>query len=315
MVESERALSRCSAHGLSYDPRVAAGCVLCQRERRSKAAPNASGRTSSAVALVAVLAVIFGGTWFAYSKGIWGNVDAPRVATVFDAVLAPTAPPSATSAARLPAFGGEFTARNASGRSGYFFVPARASTGALPLMVLLHGTGGDGRDMISAFRDLAAERGFVLAAPSSDYVEEGHAFNWRVGDHPRDFSDDYDHVLACVAEIRARRDLSIDPARVLIAGFSGGASSAPYIASNAEPFTEFAVLHGGVFVGGIGPRKVPGWFSTGDSDPARPPAHVLGHFNSMQQAGFDVVFRTFPGAHVLSSIEKDALVAWWLGDT
>ncbi len=141
MIESERALSRCSAHGLNHDPRVAAGCVLCQRERRSKAAPNASGRTCSAVALVAVLAVIFGGTWFAYSKGIWGNVDAPRVATVFGAVLTPTAPPSATSAARLPAFGGEFTARNASGRSGYFFVPARASTGALPRMVVLHGTG------------------------------------------------------------------------------------------------------------------------------------------------------------------------------
>src|SRR5256885_3949886 len=55
----------------------------------------------------------------------------------------------------------------------------------------------------------------------------------------------------------------------LIAGYSGGGSSAPYIASNRPPFTHTAVLHGGVFAGGIGPRRMPAWFSTGDRKSTR----------------------------------------------
>jgi len=41
---------------------------------------------------------------------------------------------------------------------------------------------------------------------------------------------------------------------VLIAGHSEGGSSALYIASNRPFFTHIAVLHGGVFPGGIGPH-------------------------------------------------------------
>jgi predicted esterase len=165
--------------------------------------------------------------------------------------------------------------------------------------------------MIDAFGELATERKFGIIAPSSGYAVEIKSFTWTVGDKPNDITDDFRHVKACFDEVLARKDVTIDAEHVLIAGFSGGASSAPYIATNAEPYEAFAVLHGGVFIGGIGRRKVSGWFSTGEDDSARTPQHVLGHFRSMREAGFDVSYRAYPGGHKLSNREATELVEWW----
>jgi predicted esterase len=178
--------------------------------------------------------------------------------------------------------------------------------------VALHGSSADGSSMIAVFRSLAGARRFVIVAPSSNYVPEMKTMTWRVGDHENDITDDYRHVQACLEEVAARPDVTIDRSRALIAGFSGGASSAPYIASNTGPYQAFAVLHGGVFPGGIGPRRIPGWFSTGETDPARPPDHLSGHFRTMQGLGFDVVYHLYPGAHVISPREAEDVVGWWL---
>jgi predicted esterase len=137
-------------------------------------------------------------------------------------------------------------------------------------------------------------------------------FTWRVGDHPNDFSTDYTHVAARLKELEARTDVIIDHDRVLAVGFSGGGSSAPYLASNTEPYGAFAVLHGGVFIGGCGPRRVRGWFSTGVGDNIRTADHVAEQSRIMLNAGFDVVFSTYPGDHEMSGAETKAVVAWWL---
>ena len=116
-----------------------------------------------------------------------------------------------------------------------------------------------------ALRD-AAERGtFFVLAPDSRHSPDGQ-YTWQVGDHPGDATADLEHVGHCVDELKAMAGVQIDLTRVLIVGHSGGASEAPYVASNREPFTAFAVLHGGVFAAGLGPRHVRGWFSTGDAD-------------------------------------------------
>jgi predicted esterase len=110
-----------------------------------------------------------------------------------------------------------------------------------------------------------------------------------------------------------RADVSIDPGLVLAAGHSGGASSAPWIASNEQRFTAFAVLHGGVVEGGIGDHVVPGWFSTGESDTVRPPEHVQGAMEYMEGLGFDELsLHLYPGGHGLIDEELDGLIAWWL---
>jgi len=106
----------------------------------------------------------------------------------------------------------------------------------------------------------------------------------------------------------------VDTAHVLIVGHSGGGSTAPYIATNDETYTAFAVLHGGVFPGGLGGRRVRAWFSTGDSDSLRTTSSVRNAADALTRRGFgDVQCRTFHEGHGVSQEEVEALVKWWLG--
>lgn len=102
--------------------------------------------------------------------------------------------------------------------------------------------------------------------------------------------------------------------RTLIAGHSGGASTAPYEASVDDLYGAFAVLHGGVFVGGLGARRPRGWFSTGSNDSLRPPRAVRDGADRVRGAGFvNVVYREFPGWHEVGGEEVRTVVEWWLG--
>jgi poly(3-hydroxybutyrate) depolymerase len=195
-----------------------------------------------------------------------------------------------------------------------YYVPASARRDApIPLLVFLHGTGGSGNDGIRNFRALADERGFAVLAPESGKSPDGQ-FNWEVGDAPGDDPPDRGHVMACLAELLATEHLTLDAQHVLVAGHSGGASSAPYLATNEEPFTAFAVLHGGAFPGGFGHRRVRGWFSTGDADPLRPPSMVTRAYEASRDPASSYGMHLFAGGHDLGEEERRALVAWWLGD-
>ncbi|HEX7668711.1 MAG TPA: hypothetical protein VF395_03965 [Polyangiaceae bacterium] len=210
-----------------------------------------------------------------------------------------------------PQLEGPLTTKNSSERTGTFFLPAGYNTRAFPLLVAFHGSDGAGSDMVSAFHSLAVARRFIIVAPDSRQFE-GH-FNWQVGDGPGHVTDDYTHTLDCIAEVRAKDGVTIDAARTLTAGFSGGGSSAPYLATNEPLFTAFAVLHGGVIQGGIGSNVIRGWFSTGQDDPARPPALVQQSVDYIEGLGFpDVTYTLYPGGHVLSPPELADVVGWWL---
>jgi poly(3-hydroxybutyrate) depolymerase len=179
-------------------------------------------------------------------------------------------------------------------------------------LVAFHGTDGSGADMVQAFLDLARARAFIIVAPDSRSFEG--AFNWQVGDAPGDVTEDYTHTLACIAEVRAKVGVRVDETRVLAAGFSGGGSSAPYLATNERLFDAFAVLHGGVIRGGIGTHVIRGWFSTGQDDPARPPSLVQQSVDYIEGLAFtDITFNLYPGGHVLSAPELADVVVWWLG--
>jgi len=202
---------------------------------------------------------------------------------------------------------------NASGRSGAYYLPAGPRAQPTPLVVVLHGTGQSGQDFIPVFYELAQARHFAIIAPDSRRSTTG-LLTWEVGDQAGDVTPDLIHTMSCIEWVRTHTDLVVDDAHVLIAGYSGGGSSAPYIASNRPPFTHTAVLHGGVFPGGIGPRRMPAWFSTGEEDPYRPVALVKQSVDALVGLGFTAVnFRTYPGGHGLSSAEISDLVTWWLG--
>jgi poly(3-hydroxybutyrate) depolymerase len=158
-------------------------------------------------------------------------------------------------------------------------------------------------------QEAATARSFVVVAPDSEFPD-----HWEVPDRPGETSKDSDHVIACVREVMGMDHVAIDRQHVLIAGISGGGSTAPFEASTYDEFGAFAVLHGGVFLGGLGPRRVRGWFSTGESDGLRPVDGASKAVDSIRSAGFgDVTFNVYPGGHGVSPAELNAMLDWWLG--
>lgn len=290
---------RCDRHGVVLAPDGT--CVLCRREAVS-AAPSPLRVRTLALALVLVATLICA-------------VAMVRSPTKLAWLMPSTAPTASaqTISTSLAGTMGMLTTKNSSGRSGVFFLPTGYDQKPVPVLVAIHGTGSNGRQIASVFRDAAERLRFIIVAPDSRQRSDG-VLTWEVGDQPGDITEDFKHIGACLAEVLAMPGVRLDPKHVLIAGHSGGASTAPYVATNTEPYTAFAVLHGGVFPGGLGGRAVRGWFSTGGADPLRPPRSVQDAADSVRRRVIvDVAYREFPGAHEIGPAEVRELLAWWLG--
>jgi predicted esterase len=214
------------------------------------------------------------------------------------------------AAAAAPEAQGALACTNSAGRTGAFFLPER--DGPIPIAVLFHPTGGDGASFLSGFTARAREDGFGIVAPDSRISPQGDA-TWEVGTDPGEVTPDLTFARTCLAEVLDRDDVASD-GRLLAAGHSGGGSSAPYVASNDGRFTHFAVLHGGLFPGGLGPERPRGWLSTGEADTTRTPEELQGHTDDLAALGFDAELHLYPGGHGISEEERGALIGWWLAD-
>lgn len=181
---------------------------------------------------------------------------------------------------------------------------------ALPLLVFLHGSGGKGSTTLLRLRPLAERERLVVVAPDSVSV----AGVWLADSRSQGATEDHRHVMSCLREVLAQRDVRIDRQHVLIAGFSVGGGAASVIASREDAFSAFAVLHGHVPTEALGTRRVRGWLSAGDRDRQRPPPVVRALANELKGLRFpEIETRMFASDHTLSDEELSALVAWWLG--
>jgi len=132
----------------------------------------------------------------------------------------------------------EFRAVTASTKATYYvYLPSYHDRSRLwPMVVTLHGTYGfdSARAQVREWRELAEEHGFVVLAPvlksTQGILPVGRAA--RIKDLERDER----HVIDAVNE--ARRKYDIDPAAIMITGFSAGGYPLYYIAlRNPELFS------------------------------------------------------------------------------
>ena len=202
---------------------------------------------------------------------------------------------------------GTIQATTSTGRQGAYYLPPDYESGVLPLVVLLHGTGGKGAIMILHLRALAEREKFIAVAPDSVSI----AGAWLIEQGSAGVTEDHRHVVGCVGEVLALRDVRVDRTHILIAGFSVGGGAAAYIASHEDLFTAFAVLHGHVVLDGMGPRRVRGWLSTGDRDRFRTVEYIRTLADHLtRREGFpEVEARVFRAGHTLREDELAALVA------
>lgn len=148
------------------------------------------------------------------------------------ACMADTAPPAAR--AQADATAGELSARPVAGvetagasglrpldlgeASALLYVPETLPADRpAPLVVMLHGAGGNARHSLDLARTHADRHGFILLAPSSA------AATWDII-AARRYGPDVRAIDAALARVFA--DHAVDLARVAVAGFSDGASYA-----------------------------------------------------------------------------------------
>lgn len=207
---------------------------------------------------------------------------------------------------------GYLSTTNSVGRTGAYYLPAGYNLAAKPLLVLYHGTNGNGMYMVNEFIDEAEAHGFIIVAPDSRISPNGD-YTWEVGTMSGEITEDYTHVLNCIAEVDNMAAVTFSETKVMAAGHSGGGSSTAYISTNEARFTHFAILHGNVFISGFGDYKPKGWVSTGDNDTEFTDSYVQSSIvDPLQDAGFSVTYNIYSGEHILIEDEKAELIDWWL---
>ena len=181
---------------------------------------------------------------------------------------------------------------------------AAASRDRAPVVILLHGAGGDGRRLIENLRAEADASGFVLLAPKSagrtwDMIEamafmpaRARSFRFAGGDSAR--------IQRTFAHLRQRARLT--PGRVALAGFSDGASFALSLGPAQPGLYDLLIGFSPGFI--VRPESIsgrqPAFVAHGRADPVlsfeRSGERVASQLGA---AGHPVTFHPFDGGHFM----------------
>jgi phospholipase/carboxylesterase len=193
------------------------------------------------------------------------------------------------------------------GRDGYLYVPeSYVADQPIPLFVAMHGAGGKGRDWQS-YPARADAHGFAILAPDS------RSRTWDIVTGP--FGPDVrflDDALALTFD-RVR----VDPAHIVLGGFSDGASYALSLGvANGDLFTHLVAYSPGFISPGQPITGMPPIFiSHGRQDPILPFLYTQQELvPSLEDAGYDVTFHPFDGDHSVPAEVSEAALAWFLGE-
>lgn len=188
-------------------------------------------------------------------------------------------------------------------RDGRLFIPSGYDHDAPnTLVLLLHGAGGTGQGIGSAFDALAETAGVVTLAPDSRY---------RTWDAVlEDFGPDVGFIDAALTWTFHR--VNVDPARLTIAGFSDGASYALALGlTNGTLFRRVLAFSPGFLYARSTQGKPPVYVAHGTSDPVLPidsTSRVI--VPALERAGYTVEYDEFDGGHVIKQTLAEEALAW-----
>lgn len=174
-----------------------------------------------------------------------------------------------------------------------------------PLVLMLHGAGGNAEGGIAPFQALADERGTLLLAPSS----RGRTWDVILGGYGPDVTL-IDQLLAHTFERYA-----VDSDRVAVEGFSDGASYALSLGiTNGDLFTHVIAFSPG-FMAPAAQEGAPRiYISHGIHDQVLPIDRCSRRIvPQLERAGYDVRYHEFDGPHTVpGEIAREGL-EWFLG--
>ena len=193
----------------------------------------------------------------------------------------------------------------ATGRDGILYVPQSYSPDKpAPLVMLLHGAGGNAAAWFGTYGTRADALGIVMLAPES----RGGTWDAIRGE----FSFDVTFIDSALRTVFER--CAIDPTRIAIAGFSDGASYAISLGlPNGELFTHVIAYSPG-FIRDVGWHgKPPVFISHGTLDPILPieaTSRVI--VPGLRARGYSVEFTEFVGAHEVPPPISTKALDWFL---
>jgi predicted esterase len=219
-------------------------------------------------------------------------------AFVLDESCAAVGVPAGTDGARLTARPRDGVTTTATGtgalgldaaRDAILQMPAKAATGPLPLLVLLHGAGGRADRLLERFGPAADEAGVALLVPDA----RGTTWDAIRGDFGGDVTF-LDRALARVFET-----VAVDPARLAIGGFSDGATYGLSLGLiNGDLFRRLLAFSPGFLVHGEPHGRPQVFVSHGRGDEILPIdrcSRVI--VPALRRRGYEVRFREFDGGH------------------
>ncbi len=189
-------------------------------------------------------------------------------------------------------------------RDGVLYVPETADSRA-PIIIFLHGAGGNGRRVLRPVLSAADRYGVVVAAPDSRLP------TWDIIARQA-FGPDIaflDRVLNTVAD---RCDVDFD--RLAIGGISDGASYALSVGlTNGDLFPAIVAFSPGFFVTAAVRGKPRVFISHGTNDQILPidlcGRSVAAHLGL---DGYAVTFHEFDGGHTVPPEIADLGFQWWV---
>jgi len=192
-----------------------------------------------------------------------------------------------------------------SARNAWLYVPASYQPARpMPLVVALHGAGGVAQGPVTLLSAYAEESGFLLIAPES-------------------LGSTWDAIYALFGPDLATIDAllryafdhcAVDPARLVLEGFSDGASYALAVGlANGDLFSRIIAFSPGFIPETSSPSlgHPEFFFSHGREDPILPIDGASRFLvSSLENAGYEVTYIEFDGGHTVPTEIVRQAVAW-----
>ncbi len=186
-------------------------------------------------------------------------------------------------------------------RTYYCFAPDKE--GPLPLVILLHGSGGDGAVMANDWKALASKEEFIIAAPDSY-----NPWAWQSDiDSPK-------FIRAMVEQVNARHP--VDASRIYLFGHSGGAVYALMLALVESEYFAATAIHAGALspenynLFAKAKRRMPIAIWVGDHDSRFPVNLVEATKREFESRGFRVELTILPNQTHSYDAAKMNVKAW-----
>lgn len=197
----------------------------------------------------------------------------------------------------------------------YAYLPKGRTGAPSPVLVALHGAGGQAAQVLESFRTAADDNGIVLLIPQSekgtwDMIEDLKSrLGVELNVQPR-YGKDLKALDAALADLFAR--VAVDPARVGIMGFSDGATYALSVGTaNPQLFKRIiAFSPGPAFLARSASDQFV-FISHGENDRVLPFATARSHASKLRVKKIPVTFEKFDGGHEVPKAIKEKAMAFF----